>query len=135
METEKEEEEEDEEEEQRNVRGKENGEEEKEENLEKKKEAEVQKLRLNKRLSKRALWFRTTKNRIGSTGSLAHPFTHSLLPLTHLLAPNCLHCSHCSRAPLNSFRRSIAHSLAPELLGEWMILCLQTTWFCPTVKR
>ena len=48
------------------------------------------------------------------TGPLAHPLARSLAPLTRLRAP---HCSLRSRAPLGS----LAHSLAPELVGQWNI--------------
>ena len=48
-----------------------------------------------------------------SAGPLARPLTRSLAPLTRLLAP---HCSLCSRAPLRSLFRSLAHSLTPELM-------------------
>ena len=47
-----------------------------------------------------ALWSRVTKNPDLSTGPPAPPFSHSLAPLSHLLA---LHCSLCLRAPLCSF--------------------------------
>ena len=63
-------------------------------------------------------WFRTSWNRDSSIGPLAHPLAHSLAPLTRLLAP---HCSLCSSAPHHSFVRSRAHSLAPELMGQWWI--------------
>ena len=46
-----------------------------------------------------ALWSRITRNTDWSTGPLACPFARSLAPLTHLLAPHCLLCSH---APLHS---------------------------------
>ena len=41
-----------------------------------------------------------------STGPLARPFACSLAPLTHLLALDCL---HCSRSPLRSLVRLLAH--------------------------
>ena len=63
-------------------------------------------------------WFRTAKNRDVSNGPFACPLTRSLTPLTHSLAP---HCSLRSRAPLRSFVRSLAHSLAPELMGKWFM--------------
>ena len=50
-----------------------------------------------------------------STGSFAPPLARSLAPLTHSLAP---HCSLRSRAPLRPFVCSLAHSLAPELIGK-----------------
>ena len=50
-----------------------------------------------------------------TTGPFASPFTRSLAPLTHSLAP---HCSLRSRAPLRSFAHSLAHSLIPELMGK-----------------
>ena len=53
-----------------------------------------------------AQWFETTKNQDVSTGPLDCPFTYSILPLTHLLAPHCL---LCLRAPLRSFICSLAH--------------------------
>ena len=65
-----------------------------------------------------ARWARKAKNRDVSTGPLACPFARSLAPLTRLLAP---HCSLRSRAPLRSLVRSLAHSLAPELVGQWNI--------------
>ena len=40
------------------------------------------------------------------------------------------HSFACSAAALI---RSLAHSLTPSLVGKWMIRCLKTTWFCPTV--
>ena len=50
----------------------------------------------------RTQWFRTLWNRDVSTGPLAPPLARSLAPLTHSLAPHC----------------SVAHSLAPELMGK-----------------
>ena len=52
-----------------------------------------------------ALWFRIAMNRDVGTGLLARLFTRT------------------------------AHSLTPELVKKWMIRCLKTTWFCPTVQR
>ena len=60
-------------------------------------------------------WFKTAMNQDESTGPLARPFIRSLAPLTRLLAPHCLFCSH---APLRSFIRSLARSLTPELVGK-----------------
>ena len=65
-----------------------------------------------------ARWVRKARNRDVSTGPLACPFACSLAPLTRLLAP---HCSLRSRAPLRSLVRSLAHSLAPELVGQRII--------------
>ena len=53
-----------------------------------------------------ALWARSTKNPDCSTGPLARPFARSLAPLTRSLAPDC---SLCSRPPLRSLVRSLAH--------------------------
>ena len=50
-----------------------------------------------------------------STGPFTRPLAHSLAPLTHSLA---LHCSLRSRAPLRSVVRSLAHTLAIELMGK-----------------
>ena len=49
------------------------------------------------------------------TGSFAPLLASSLEPLTHSLRP---HCSLRSRSPLRSFVRSLAHSLAPKLMGK-----------------
>ena len=49
--------------------------------------------------SRPALWSRMAKNPDVSTGSLAHPFVHSLVLLTHSLASHCL---LRSRTPLRS---------------------------------
>ena len=51
-------------------------------------------------------WARIRKNIDQSTGPLAHPVAHSLAPLTRSLAP---HYQLCSRAPLRSLVRSLAH--------------------------
>ena len=72
------------------------------------------------------LWSGTNKNRDISTGQLAR----SLAPLTHSLAPDR---SLCSRPPLRSLVRSLAHfahSLAHGTVNFW---CLKMTWFCPIV--
>ena len=37
-----------------------------------------------------SLWFGTTKNPDETTGPLSRPFAHSLVSLTHQLAPRCL---------------------------------------------
>ena len=61
-----------------------------------------------------------SRNRDASTGPLAHPLArllaHSLAPLTCLLLT---HCSLRSRAPLRLLVCSLAHSLTPELMGQW----------------
>ena len=54
-----------------------------------------------------ALWSRIAKNPDVSTGPLALPFAHSLVPFTHLLAP---HCSLHSRATLHSLVRLLTYS-------------------------
>ena len=59
-------------------------------------------------LFSRAQWSRITKNPDLSIGLLARPFARLLAPLTCSLAPPCL---LCSRAPLHSLVRSLAHSL------------------------
>ena len=66
----------------------------------------------------RSQWFKTSWFQDVSNGPLAHPLARSLAPLTRSLAP---HCSLRSRAPLRSLVRSLAHSLAPELVGQWNI--------------
>ena len=53
-----------------------------------------------------ALWSGTNKDRDVSTGPLARPFAHSLAPLTRSLAQDS---SLCSRPPLRSLVRSLAH--------------------------
>ena len=53
-----------------------------------------------------SLWARAAKNTDCSTGPLARPFAHSLDLLTRSVAP---HYSLCSRAPLRSLARSLAH--------------------------
>ena len=76
------------------------------------------------------LWSGSTKSRDISTGPLARPFARSLAPLTRLLASDC---SLCSRPPLSSLVRSLAHfalSLARWKVNFW---CLKMTWFCPIV--
>ena len=78
-----------------------------------------------------AQWFRTDMIPHLSAGPLARLFACSLAPRTHLLAPHCL---LCLSTPLRSFVRSFVHSLTPELVRKWMIWCLKTTWFCPTVR-
>ena len=64
-------------------------------------------------------WSHSTRGRITMkstrTWPFAGPLAHSLAPLTHSLAP---YCSLRSRAPLRSFVRSLARSLAPELMGK-----------------
>jgi len=77
-----------------------------------------------------ALWARINKNTDWSTGSLAHPFAHSLARLTH-------------SALLASLARSTALTylltlLTPSLVGQWMIrwlfiLCFFLFW--PIVHR
>ena len=57
-------------------------------------------------LAYKALWSGSNKNRDVSTGPLARPFARSLAPLTCSLAP---HYSLCSRAPLRSLVRTLAH--------------------------
>ena len=64
-----------------------------------------------------ALWARTTKNTHWSTGPLAPPFAHLLVPLTCSLA---LHCLLCSRAQLCSLVCSLT-LLFPSLVGKWII--------------
>ena len=59
------------------------------------------------------------KNQDVSTGPLPHPFAL----LSHLLAP------HCFAALI----LSLTQSLRTKLVGKWIIRCIQTTWFCPTV--
>ena len=54
-----------------------------------------------------------------STGLLTRPFACTA-PLIHLLAPQCLLCSH---ALLRSFVCSLAHSITPDFEGKWMIRC------------
>ena len=68
-----------------------------------------------------ALWARITKSTDWSTGPLAHPFAHSLAPLTRSLAP---HYSLFSRAPLRSLT-----SLTTSLVGKWMIGWLSNLFF------
>ena len=70
-----------------------------------------------------ALWLRTAMDRDMRKGLFAQPLSLSLTLLTH---SHALPCLLCSRAPLYSF----PHSLTPELVAEWMIRCLKTTWFC-----
>ena len=70
-----------------------------------------------------ALWSRTAKNSDCSIGPLAGPFARSLAPLTHLPAPDC---SLCSRPPLPSLVRLLAHFA--------LSLVLKMTWFCPIVQ-
>ena len=81
--------------------------------------------------------FRTARNRELSTGLLARPFAPLLTVLMNSLAPHCslrsLCCGH-SFAPLRSFVCLLAHSLSLELVGRCMIRCLETTWFCSTVR-
>ena len=64
-------------------------------------------------------WFKIARNWGVSTGPLAHPSVCLLESLTHLLA-RVLCCA-----------QSFAHSL-PSL--KWMVWCLKTIWFCPTVE-
>ena len=71
-----------------------------------------------------ARWVRKAKNWDVSTGPLTCPFALSLAPLTRLLAPHCL---LCSRAPLRSLVRSLAHSQA-RFWGPTIRL------FSPTVR-
>ena len=73
-----------------------------------------------------ALWFRTAMNRDVSTGPLAFPSARSLVPLKHSLA---LPCSLRSLAPLRSFVPSLAYSLTPELMVEWIIRCFNIRLF------
>ena len=63
-----------------------------------------------------SLWSITVKNTDWSTGPLARPFARSLAPLTHSLAPDC------SRPPLRSLTRSLAHSLACGTMNDWMAI-------------
>ena len=53
-----------------------------------------------------SLWSKTAKNTDCSTGPVPRPFTRSLAPFTHFLAPDC---SLRSRPPLRSLVRSLAH--------------------------
>ena len=66
-----------------------------------------------------ALWSGSTKNRDVSTGPLTRPFAHSLAPLTHLLAPDCL---LGSRPPLRSLVRSPRSLRSPPSLwdSDWL---------------
>ena len=69
-----------------------------------------------------ALWSGTNKYRDVSTEPLARPFARLLPPLTHSLA---LDCSLCSRPPLRSLIRSLAHfahSIARGTVNDWMAI-------------
>ena len=69
-----------------------------------------------------ALWARSTQNPDKSTGLLARLFACSLAPLTRSLAPDC---SLCSRPPLRSLVRSLAHfahSLVCGKVNYWMAI-------------
>ena len=78
----------------------------------------------NNQESRRKYW--ATRLFIRSFTLTAYFFTCSAL----------LASSHTpSVCTLRSSVRSLAHSVTPELVGKWMIWCLRTTRFCPTVCR
>ena len=77
-----------------------------------------------------ALWSEIKKNTDVRTGPLARPFARSLTPLTRPLAPDC---SLCSRPPLRSLVRSLAHFAHSLARGKVNFWCLKMTWFCPIV--
>ena len=74
-----------------------------------------------------AEWFRNIRVRRVLGHSLVRLLVRSHRLLIRLLRnarfARALRCAH-----------SFAHSLIPELVEKWMITCLETTWFCPTVQ-
>ena len=59
---------------------------------------------------------KSTRTMLGH--SLVCSLIHSLVHSHRSLIRYAPHCSLCSRAPLRSFVRSLAHSLAPKLVGQ-----------------
>ena len=64
----------------------------------------------------------------GTTGLFACPLARWLAPLTQSLALPCL---LRFRAPLRSFVRSLAHSVAPKPMEKRLLydLCASISWF------
>ena len=90
-------------------------------------------------LSLITLWSGTIKNSDVGTGPLTCLFACLLALLTHSLAP---HCSLCTRTPLCStvLICSLAHSLnhswaRGKVDNSYLIRCLETTRFCPSVHN